>query len=190
MGTEVKNGVSFELLPGEEILWQEKIQHFRYFDGLDGKKAKKNLILSVCIVLALLIVYLVAAPVVEGKIVAILCVVLLVVAFLPVLRYKGMLKKEYYVTNKRVVVWNGRDIAAAMELKDVDAMQVFLRQGDAGCLSLGSAVVAEQEKQLRWRSGMPLADESHEAGKNALGMVLYSVAHVDAAVTAIEKAKQ
>lgn len=184
--TENRN-LADAMLDGETVLWHETAKPFGFLDGADGKRAVRGLIRSVLIVAAFAAAYLLWAPRVETKILVILGVVLVVLIMSPFLRYRNLLKQTYFITNKRVFVFDGRDIIGAMPLDAIDATATFPRADGSGALAMGSLVVAEKEKQLRWRGCNAAVDETHPP-EQANGLLFYSVAHVERALAALENA--
>ena len=170
---------------GETVLWHSETKPFGLLEGRDGKKVLKKMITAVVVFGGLTAAYMTMMEDVKTGFAAILLVVMAAMLIAPVVEWASVKKQAYWLTNQRAILVKGVLTASFLQLARVDDYTVVPMENGNSCLVLGSKVVQEGTKQLRWRSAHPLED-SQSAGKTIDGLVFYNVENVQAAVSVLE----
>ena len=179
--------VQDSLQEGETILWSGQTEKFSLTGGQDGKKVLRKMLISAVVVGGLMAVYVTRVESVKGNLLAIMGVVLAVLLLAPIMEWSGLQKQRYWLTNQRAIMVKGSLAAFSLPLKNLDDYTIISMENGGDCLVLGSKVVAEGSKQLRWRAAHPLED-SQSAGKIINGMVFYNIKNASSAVSILEGA--
>lgn len=177
--------VQESLNEGETILWRGETKPFGLAEGRDGKKVVKKMIASVVIIGALIAAYVGKMEDVKTGLVGILLVAMAALVLSPVSEWTNLKKQKYWITNQRAILVKWTLASFSLPISRVDDYTIIPMENGNSCLVLGSKVVAEGNKQLRWRAVHPLED-SQSAGKIIDGMVFYNVDNAEAAVSVLE----
>lgn len=170
------------LQDGESIRWQGKPERFELLEGAYRIRILAQWILAVLICGGTMAVYLAMDTEKNTGVIALLVLVALVLIAAPLAEQRNLRGQHYWITNQRIIVMCRDRAFYYMPLQDVDSCQMVRDQTEWPCLVIGSAVLEDAEKQLRWRACHPKVEtEVKNTSDWASGMILYGIKNADAA---------
>ena len=157
----------------EQILWSGKPEPFGLLEGKSGKKIMIKMAVAAAVVLPLVLAYILCVEDWRIGVVAAMLVILAVIELSSVNERSGVLKQQYWITTRKIVLIKDQTLLFAMDRSRLDDCQVVdegLAKGKN--LVMGSKLFEELDKHPRWRSGNPLVDESKS---HVEGMIFYNI---------------
>lgn len=179
MNEKINKALKETLLEGEQVLWEGGTQPFKMLDGREGRNILIQWILST-IICAALIYLRVSQEMATTRFFVIILIIYALFIVTPFVSYKQLLGLRYYLTDKRAILIKANAAVYTMMLDGVNAKVFPVKPGAA--VSIGSEVVDEGEKQLRWRALHALENPGKFDGCNASGLVFYNVERAEAAM--------
>lgn len=171
------------LKEGETVRWQGKPEQFQLLEGAYRIRILVQWILSVLICGGTMAVYLAMDTEKNTGVIALLALVALVLIASPLVERRNLQGQHYWITNQRVILMCRNHSFYYIPLQDVDTCRVIRDQTEWPCLVIGSAVLEDIDKQLRWRACHPKVDtEVKNSGDCAVGMILYGIKNPDGAL--------
>ena len=170
MNEKMKSALKNTLESDERVLWESGVTPYRLFDGKEGRG---TLILWV-VVIAL------AAGAIVSKVSSgekgigfyvIVAVILAAVILSPILACRQINGQRYYITDRRVLSIRPDGTVSAMDRSNIDAVRLYKVDCGGAALAMGSGLLEEKDKQLRWRANHPMVDGNF----NVQGLVFYRV---------------
>ena len=168
------------LHPGEEILWESGTGRFGLLSGANGRKIVTKWVITLAVMLGIIGAYAAAAAAVKTNVVVILLVIMGLMLLSPVMEWGNLRGQRYILTNQRALLVRGDRKVFSMALHDIDDAQIAQLSPDETCLLLGSRMVAEPQKQLRFWAAHPLGGS--DEGKDVQGLVFYAIRDAEQAL--------
>ena len=168
------------MLPGEKILWQSETGKFGLMSGVHGRKVLTKWIVTIVVMLAVIVAYFAAVPQVKNSVVVMLLIVTALLLVSPVMEWSNLKGQRYILTNQRAILVRADRKIFTMPLSAIDDAQIVQLAPDETCLLLGSKMMAEPEKQYRFRAAHPLG-ATEETG-NVEGLLFYGIQNADQAL--------
>ena len=84
------------------------------------------------------------------------------------------LRQYYVLTDRRAMTVRPDGDVSAMELEHMGECRLY-PEGDAVSLALGSGLLEERDKQLRWRANHPMTGSDSRGADRVQGLVFYHV---------------
>lgn len=109
-------------------------------------------------------------------------VVAVILVLTPLLEQRKLMKQEYWITNQRVLMMDASHSFYSIQLSDVDAFYEWKGHSEKDCLVVGSELLEDAEKQLRWRACHPKTPQSADTEGSVEGLIFYSVSDLQGAV--------
>lgn len=120
-------------------------------------------------------------------VIALLALVALVLIASPLVEQRNLRGQHYWITNQRVILMCRDHSFFYIPLQNVDVCKVVKNQTEWPCLAIGSAILEDVDKQLRWRACHPKVEtEVKNAGDCAVGMIFYGIKNADAAMQLLQ----
>ena len=183
----MKKKLSEYLRDGEKVLWEGKPETFPLLDQALKYTLLIRWIVTVAVTIAVLFLYMARNAKYSMGFIALLMLVALVVIAAPVMERRNLLAQKYWLTNQRAIMMNKDKTFYYLELDQIDDYQTIGDQAEFDCLALGSSVVGDTAKQLRWRACHPQIDlQGQSAQDNVIGMIFYCVSNADGAVAVLK----
>ena len=173
-----------QLNEGEYVLWHGWAEPCAFLEETDKKRIVRNWVIECIAAGAFLVFYVSAADVLNFKIIIATLLILVLVVCAPYVEWRKLKNQQYWVTNQRVITGRGGNFCG-VDMELVDEVTVKKLSTGYDCVLLCSKIVAEGEKQLRWRSSSPMSGQT----PGEVGMVFYNVARAQEAVDAIRSVK-
>lgn len=173
---------------GETILWHGWTEPFKMLEGKDGKRIIRNWVIAVLAFGTFFASYAFANETWDLTLTGAVLLAMVAMLATPYLRWKKLQKQHYWITNQRILVNEGNAAFLGIDMNLVETMDIKKIHTGNSCILLGTKIVNEGEKQLRWRSTMPALGNSADS----VGMVFYNVnaAQAQAAADAFYSAKK
>lgn len=171
-----------QLKQGEQVLWSGEAASFGLLEAADGKKELKKIVTALVVVPTLLLAYVNITPKISTGIISLTLLILAAILLSPLLTYRTLSRRQYLITNRRVLVFLGDWMQADMELAAADKVAVYNMKNGVDSVVLGSKIMQEGNRQLRWRSAHPLSDDMG----HSTGLVLYGIPRADEVVSLLE----
>ena len=181
MNEKMKKALQGMLRPDETVLWESGTRPFRILDGREGRQTLLQWIFGTACVGALLAVYVAHGGKGLGFF-AVLLVLLGIFVLAPLLQYRQTSGQRYFITNDRALVIQRGGSAYTMELADMDACRLYPLDFGGEAIALGSVLLEEQDRQLRWRASHPKENAEAQSTNEARGLVFYNVERAEAAM--------
>ena len=170
------------LKQGEQVLWSGEAASFGFLEAEDGKKELKKMVTALVVVPALILGYVSITPNVSTGLIGLALLILLGILVSPYLAYRTLARRQYLITNQRILVFLGDWLQAYMDLEAADAVAVHNLKPGVDSVALGKPIMEEGSRQLRWRSAHPMSDDMGHAS----GLVLYAIPRADEVVSLLE----
>ena len=174
------------LQPNEKICWEGKAKPFKLMEN----DTKKTLLLQwvggllgIAVVVGM---YFGGGQNGKMSFVMIISALLVIMMAAPFAELRKVQKYRYFLTNQRVISVSGNGTIHSMELKYVDDVQVLKGYTAGDCLVLGSAMMRDLHKKLRWLSCHPRTNLIDLENGMGMGMVFYSIQNADEAKACLE----
>ena len=103
----------------------------------------------------------------------------------PVMEWNNLKGQRYILTNQRAILVRADRKIFTMPLSAIDDAQIVQLTPEETCLLLGSKMMAEPEKQYRFRAAHPLG-ATEETG-NAEGLLFYGIQNADQALQLVSQ---
>ncbi len=171
MDEKMKKAFQEVLLDGEQVLWESGTNPFRMTEGKEGRRIIL-LWIFIAIVCASFIVLRISQGVLSVKTILAAVVIFAVALTAPFVSHRRLLGQRYCLTDRRAILIKRDGSTFAMKLDGAPAKVFPSRTGTA--ISLGAEIVAEGDRQLRWRALHPLENPGKFDGYNASGFVFYT----------------
>lgn len=185
MGNDKNRAILQEhLRSGENVLWHGWAEPCKFLEGKDKTRIIKNWIIACVVFGAFLVFYMSAADVLNYKFMIGTLLILAPILCMPYMEWLKLRDQQYWVTDQRVITCR-KSAFCGVDMELVDAVDVKKLSTGNDCVLLCSKIVAEGEKQLRWRSSSPI--DGNVPGE--VGMLFYNVARAQEAVDAIRSVK-
>jgi len=176
------------LQPGEQLCWQSKTVPFKLMENDSRKSLLLRWIGGVVGIATIIALFLAGGR--NGKLgfVAIIIGLLLIMMVAPLFELHKVRKYSYFLTDRRAIVLGGNGIVYSMGLEYVDDAWVLHGQTAGDCLVLGSAMMRDLHKQLRWLTCHPRINTINLENGLGMGMVFYSIENAEEAKACLHKA--
>ena len=175
------------LKDGECIRWQGSPERFELLERSYRIRVLGQWILSVLICGGTLAIYLAMDTEKNTGVIALLALVALVLIASPLVEQRNLRGQHYWITNQRVILMCRDHSFFYIPLQNVDVCKVVKNQTEWPCLAIGSAILEDVDKQLRWRACHPKVEtEVKNAGDCAVGMIFYGIKNADAAMQLLQ----
>lgn len=162
-----------KLRENESILWQSGPKAFPLLEGRFKNKILGEWIVT--LILAAWFLYIEQGNPNFGTGMKILVLVVAVVVMVsPVVEKYNLKRQKYYLTDQRAIVLTADNSLYYMNYDQIDDAIVIHDVADSTCIAMGSAILDNVRKQLRWQACHPKIDlqEADKRGE-ALGLVFY-----------------
>ncbi len=179
MDEKMQKALEETLFDGERVLWESGTQQFRLLDGKEGRKVLIQWVLST-ICCAGFTILRVSQGELTAKFVLIILAIYALFMLAPVVSYRQLLALRYYLTDERAIQIKKDGTVYSMKLSGAPAKLFPVAPGAA--IAIGSSIIEEGDKQLRWRALHALENPGKFDGCNALGLVFYNVERAEAAM--------
>ena len=173
------------MLPGEQILWQSETGKFGLMSGVHGRKVLTKWIVTAVVMLAAIGAYVAVAAQVKNSVVVMLLIITALMLVSPVMEWSNLKGQRYILTNQRAILVRADRKIFTMPLSAIDDAQIVQLTPEETCLLLGSKMMAEPEKQYRFRAAHPLG-ATEETG-NAEGLLFYGIQNADQALQLVSQ---
>lgn len=175
------------LREGETLLWQSQPKDFPLLEG----QMKTRIIVEWILAVAAAVWFFYVERNNPGFGLGVKALVALVVAAIilaPVVERYSLKKQKYFLTDQRaILIAGGRDFYY-VDLDQIDAWEVIRDVAQGECIAMGSVILGEVRKQLRWQSCHPKIDlQEAKSNGEVLGMVFYLPQDVDRALELLKK---
>ena len=174
------------LRTGEKVLWESAPKQFGLLEG----KLKSKILgeWMVAVALAVWLLYLEKDNPAFGVGVKLLvAVVVAAIIISSIMEYLSLKHQKYYLTDQRAIVLTGDSTFYYMDLDKIDDFEDIRDVASDGCIAMGSAILPEVRKQLRWRACHPKTDLQEDNGNGeALGMVFYLPSGIERALELLQ----
>ena len=175
------------LKDGETIHWQGKPEQFELLEGVYRFRILAQWILAVLICGGTMAVYLAMDTEKNTGVIALLVLVALVLIASPLAEQRNLRGQHYWITDQRVILMCRDRSLYYIPLGDVDICRAVRDQTEWPCLVIGSAVLEDADKQLRWRACHPKVEtEVKNVGDCAVGMIFYGIKNADGALQLLQ----
>lgn len=105
---------------------------------------------------------------------ALLLVVAAVIILSPVVEWHNLKNQKYFLTDQRAILITADNSLYFMDYNQIDDMAVIDDVADGACIAMGSTILNNVRKQLRWQACHPKTDlQEADKRSEALGMVFY-----------------
>ncbi len=182
MNDKMQKTLRETLLDGERILWESGVQRFGLFDGREGRSVLIRWLICVTALVAMAAAY--AAN--DGKsgvfYLVIVCALAIIVAS-PILGYRQTVGQRYYITNRRALTLRPDGTVFAMQRANIGESRLYRLDCGGVALALGSMLLPETDRQLRWRANHPLEASDYTVN----GMVFYRLENAETALRMLEE---
>ena len=173
------------MLPGEQILWQSETGKFGLMSGVHGRKVLTKWIVTIVVMLAIIGAYVMTVDPIKNSVVVMLLIVTALMLISPVMEWNNLKGQRYILTNQRAILVRADRKIFTMPLSAIDDAQIVQLTPEETCLLLGSKMMAEPEKQYRFRAAHPLG-ATEETG-NAEGLLFYGIQNADQALQLVSQ---
>ena len=173
------------MLPGEQILWQSETGKFGLMSGVHGRKVLTKWIVTIVVMLAVIVAYLAAVPQVKNSVVVMLLIVTALLLVSPVMEWSNLKGQRYILTNQRAILVRADRRIFTMPLSAIDDARIVQLTPEETCLLLGSKMMAEPEKQYRFRAAHPLG--ATEETSDVEGLLFYGIQNADRALQLVSQ---
>ena len=173
------------MLPGEQILWQSETGKFGLMSGVYGRKVLTKWIVTIVVMLAIIGAYVMTVDPIKNSVVVMLLIVTALMLISPVMEWNNLKGQRYILTNQRAILVRADRKISTMPLSAIDDAQIVQLTPEETCLLLGSKMMAEPEKQYRFRAAHPLG-ATEETG-NAEGLLFYGIQNADQALQLVSQ---
>lgn len=173
------------MLPGEQILWQGTAGKFSLMSGIYGRKILTKWLVTAVVMLGIIGAYVAVAAQVKSSVVVMLLIVMALMLVSPVTEWSNIKGQRYFLTNQRAILVRADRKIFTMSLSAIDDAQIVKITPEETCLLLGSKMVAEPEKQYRFRAVHPLG--ATEEASNVDGMLFYGIQNADQALRLVSQ---
>ena len=184
MNEKMKNALRSTLESDENILWESGVTPFRLFDGKEGHST-----LILWVVMIALAAGAIVSKVSSGEkgvgFYIIVAVILAAVILSPILACRQTNGQRYFITDRRVLSIRPDGTVSAMDRKNIDAVRLYKVDCGGAALAMGSGLLQERDKQLRWRANHPMVDGSF----NVQGLVFYRAQGAEEAMRILSAAR-
>ena len=103
-----------------------------------------------------------------------LLVVAAVIILSPVVEWHNLKNQKYFLTDQRAILITADNSLYFMDYNQIDDMAVIDDVADGACIAMGSTILNNVRKQLRWQACHPKTDlQEADKRSEALGMVFY-----------------
>ena len=184
MNDKMKQAFDETFRTGETILWEGETQPFRLLAGREGRGALLRWCVGALCVAAGSLVTVLYHTFSPGLFAA-MALLYAVIAIAPVLTRAQLLGQRYYLTETRAVTIKTDGTVFTMSREKTDAVRLFPLENGAA-LALGSSLLEEGDRQLRWRALHPAENPGKFGGFNALGLVFYNVENAERALRLLQ----
>ena len=173
------------MLPGEQILWQSETGKFGLMSGVHGRKVLTKWIVTAVVMLAVIGAYVAVAAQVKNSVVVMLLIITALMLVSPVMEWSNLKGQRYILTNQRAILVRADRKIFTMPLSAIDDAQIVQLTPEETCLLLGSKMMAEPEKQYRFRAAHPLGatEEASDVG----GLLFYGIQNADQALQLVSQ---
>ena len=160
MNEKMKTALNETLYPDEKILWESTVQPFGLLQGGEGRRLLLSWIICFAVVGGLAAAYAARGGSGIGLYFVALAALAIVVAT-PVISYRQTLGQRYYITNQRALMLREDGSVFVMPRDELGEVRLYKEDCGGTALALGSMLLAEKDKQLRWRANHPLEDSTY-----------------------------
>ena len=170
---------------GERLLWESKPKPFHIIEGSEGRDLMFVWTVSLFWLYMILIYRLY-----NGMNTVLLVFLMMVLAWIslnPVVSYFQILRQHYCLTSRRALIVDANGASSSMELKDVENYHIFKTEDEGASLVMGDKLLAENGKQLRYRSLHPVRSQDSDGKLFTIGLVFYNAERIDEAARLLEK---
>lgn len=182
MNEKMKRTLNETLDQGETVLWESGVQPFRLFDGREGKQTLLRWLICVVLVGGLIAAYAVRNG--EGIMTyLVLLAVPAVVICSSVLSYRQTLGQRYFITDRRAMTIRPDGGVFSMNRETAGEIRIYKLDCGGVALALGSMLLAEGDRQLRWRANHPLESSTYVIN----GLVFYRPERAEEAVRLLRR---
>lgn len=163
----------------ESILWESAPEAFPLLEGKLKARILGEWVITVLFALWLFYVDQGQANFGTGVKVLVLLVAAAIILS-PVVERYSLKNQKYYLTDQRAILLSGDDTLYYMDYDKIDDCQLIRGVAQGDCIAMGSAIMGDVRRQLRWQACHPKMDlqETSVRGE-ALGMVFYLPAGVE-----------
>ncbi len=180
MDEKIKKQLDAALRPGETVLWESGTQPFHITDGREGRRTMLGWILGVGCIVAIA-AYFNANNAASTRFLAIMLLLLALIVVSPILAYRQLCDQYYVITRQRAILAR-HDGVYAMERGDMGEFRLYPMEFGGASLALGSELLEEKDRQLRWRAGHPKESADMNGVTAVHGLVFYHVERAEEAM--------
>lgn len=167
------------LRENENILWESAPENFPLLEGKLKLRIIGEWIVTVFFAACLFYVER-DQPSFGTGVKALVILVAAAIILSPLVEYMNLQKQKYYLTDQRAILVTADDSLYYMDYDKIDDCQLIEDVAQGGCIAMGSIIMADVRRQLRWQTCHPKMDQQEAATRGeALGMVFYKPAGVE-----------
>lgn len=178
------------LLPGEKICWQGKAVPFKLLENDTKKRLLARWIGGTAACVAMGFIYLSNNGSARKEFIVLVLALLVAMMVAPMFEMCKVQKYRYFLTDRRAIAVAQNGMVHCLGLEYVDDVQVLRNQTAGDCLVLGSAMMRDLNKQLRWLTCHPRTSTINLENGMGMGMVFYSVKNAEEAKAILKKGYQ
>ena len=176
------------LREGEKVLWQGKTEVFPLLDSHTKFKTLVRWIVTAAVTVGLLAMYMAKNEQRSIGFIGLVLVVAIVIVAAPIMERRNLLGQKYWVTDQRAIMMSRDKTFYYMDLSQIDEVKIVKDKASCDCLALGSEIMEDTEKQLRWRACHPKIDLQGQGPQdNVLGLIFYCVSNAEGALSVLKQ---
>lgn len=168
MNEKMKKTLNETLEPDEKILWESGVQRYGMLEGGEGRQLLLRWIICFVAIGGLAAGYANRGGNGIGLYLVALAALAIIVAT-PILSYRQTVGQHYCITDRRAVTIRPDGTVYSLDREDLGETRLYKVDCGGEALALGSLLLSEKDKQLRWRANHPLED----SGYVLRGLVFY-----------------
>ena len=181
MNEKMKKALHRTLKPGETALWESATQPFSITDGREGKRTLIEWILS-ALCIGAIVVFFTANGGGSARFFIIMALLLALFIGSPILSYRQLRGQYYLITQTRAIMLRTDGSAYVMELEEMGECRLYPLDFGGAAIALGSVLLEEKDKQLRWRANHPQESANANGVNGVRGLVFYHVERAEEAM--------
>ena len=173
--------------PGESLLWESAPGDFPLLEGKLRARILGEWLITLLFAGWLLYVER-DEPGFGNGVKLLVALVAAAIILAPVMEYQSLKKQKYFLTDQRAILLTADRDFYYMDYDKIDDCRLIEDMAQGGCIAMGSLIMADVRRQLRWQACHPKTDlqEADRSGES-LGMVFYAPAGVDKMVTLMQE---
>ena len=160
MNEKMKKALHETLAPDEKILWESDVQPYGILEGGEGRQLLFRWLICFAGIGGLAAAYANRGGNGLGLYFVALAALVIIVAT-PILSYRQTVGQHYCVTDRRAMTIRPDGSVYSMDRENLGETRLYKVDCGGEALALVSMLLAEKDRQLRWRANHPLEDSTY-----------------------------